>query len=134
MKYITLIFAFAFASCSPSYNYSYFGAKGTKTKDVAVYINANQILKPYKIIGKFFSDGGVYDENFQKKAIAKAKKVGADAICFKEVEVVVGKLTIIPTEPSSNLFDSIINILVGSKTKIKNVIERQMDAYFLKYQ
>lgn len=86
------IYSFLFSSlllfsCGPTV--SYIGNSYQRTDAVDVFVDESAIQKDYDIVGKgyvhFF--GGKVPESIQNKAVAKAKKKGADAILVKDYYV-----------------------------------------------
>ena len=72
------------SSCSQ--HISYMGNSYPATKAPDFYVDEKSINKPYKVIGKGYPDGigSLAIRTLQKKAIEKAKKMGADAVLVQD--------------------------------------------------
>lgn len=86
MKKLYFLPLILLASCSPKI--VYIGNDLGASEQVDVYVNEDYIQRPFVVMGVLKEDlnytwaGKNYDEVIAKKAIAKAKQCGADAILF----------------------------------------------------
>lgn len=83
--YLFSFIVLVFSSCIT--RIAYLGSTDVPTSQVDIFVNENAIKKNYEIVGKGYIHYGVYSrgiENIQKKAIAKAKQVGANGILFQD--------------------------------------------------
>lgn len=79
------LFPFLLASCGT--RVGFVGTEHTPTTHVDVYISRPAVTKPYEIIGKGYVDHmglGSTSEAIQRKAVAKARKKGADAVVIED--------------------------------------------------
>src|SRR5262245_4448034 len=81
--YFALLMIF-FSSCVAHINYM--GDSFPPTKAPDFYVDEKSIDKPYKVIGKGYPNGAgsLATKTLQKKAIEKAKKMGADAVLVQD--------------------------------------------------
>ncbi len=88
-KLYTLSLLFLLSSCATKI--SYIGSKGSPVTTTDVYVTEQSIEKPYNIIGRGFVKPGYlnrrYEEAMQRKAVKKAKNIGADAVLFLDFAI-----------------------------------------------
>jgi hypothetical protein len=90
LKLYPLLLILAFTSCAM--RIGYVGNSYPNTKKVDVFVERQAISKPYEVIGKGYLRnyiGHPAPESIQKKSVAKAMSVGADAILVED-QVLVG--------------------------------------------
>ena len=83
--YPALVTAFLLSSCT--YRVHYLGNSYDSTQKVDVYVDASAIKRSYEIMGKTVAQVSTFGgspEKIQKKAVAKAKQKGADAVLFQD--------------------------------------------------
>lgn len=86
MKHLYILPIILLASCSPKI--VYVGNDLGSTEQVDIFVSEDYIQRPYQVMGVVKEDlnytwiGRNYDEVIAKKAIAKAKQCGADAVLF----------------------------------------------------
>lgn len=83
------LFSISFLLSSCGVSIGYLGNRYKPTEKVEVFVDVKAIKQPYTVIGKGYEEqrvgyGGNGIENLQRKAIAKAKQVGADAVLFQD--------------------------------------------------
>jgi hypothetical protein len=132
MQKIYFAFLFILSSCATRINY--IGNKTTPTTHVDIYVSENAIKKPYEVMGRGFLDRGSFDrkyqETMQRKAIKKAKAIGADAVLFQDYAVLV------PGNNINSVFrtDSIQHgVITTGNTNISPVMASGFNISFLKY-
>jgi hypothetical protein len=133
--YLFLIASIAL-SCSPM-RINYIGNSSAPTQQVDVYVTEASIKKPYDIVGRGFMDAGAWSsfnrsiqETMQKKAIEKARKVGADAVLFQEYILVAPGTNINTIYKTDTIQKGVVT--VGNTTIGPNV-SNGMNIFFLKY-
>lgn len=87
LKLLFIFAAILFSSCA---RVDYIGNTATATSNVEVFMEKDQIKKPYEILGT----ASVHDvmlanpQTLQKKLVEKAKQYGADAVLITGIEKV----------------------------------------------
>ncbi len=117
-----------FSSCAPQINY--LGNTFEPTKNVDVYVDESAIARDYTVVGKGYVRTFAYSvpESIQRKAIAKARQKGADAVLFKDYFVPV-------TQPVTRTKkDSTRNLTVSINTPPVQSAEPEVVVLFLKYK
>jgi hypothetical protein len=136
MKKIYILSAIViFCACSPSVNYV--GQRYPPVAEVKVFVDERAISQPYTVIGRGYAEivyAWPYNrmpEKIQAKAIATAKKNGADAILFRDV-LWLGNGTSIN---SSSRTDSLPGaVITSSSTQIGPVNSRETEILFPKFR
>ena len=89
LKTIGLLFIWILlmTSCGPTIHY--LGEEYQRTRSVEVYYDENRIDEPYTVIGRMTNDQDKdYEpDQIRERMIREAKKVGADALVFTDLEV-----------------------------------------------
>lgn len=80
-SYLLLLF---FASCTT--RITYIGSSSKPTQQVDVFVDESSVKKQYEIVGKGYTHTGLFTkvEMIQTKAVAQAKKKGANAVLIKD--------------------------------------------------
>jgi hypothetical protein len=134
-KIYMLLAAGSFYACTPKVNYV--GQRYPAVTEVKVYVDERAVDKPYTVIGRGYTEtlrAWPYNrmpEKIQAKAVATAKKNGADAILFRDV-LWLGNGTSIN---SSSRTDSLPGaVITTSSTHIGPVNSRETEILFLKFR
>lgn len=129
-----LYFAVLFILSSCATRINYIGNTNSPTTHVDIYVTEKAIKKPYEVIGRgFLFRGSFYrkfQETMQRKAIKKAKEIGADAVLFQEYALLV------PGNNISSVFrtDTIQHgVITTGNTNISPTITSGFNISFLKY-
>ena len=125
--YLTGLAALLLSSCT--YRVHYLGNSYAPTEKVDVYVDASVIKRSYEIMGKTLAPISPYGgtpEKIQKKAIAKAKEKGADAVLFQDY--LVAPATINPSLRADSIGKSSGTALIGPSSDPGYMI------LFLKYK
>ena len=130
MKHIIIAFLIitSLTSCNLNFFSSYLGATLPKTDQVEVFVDQSQIIKPYRILGKFYTQQSIYRNGFQKFIIKKAKSVGADAILY--IDSV--KLTNVANDTRGIYIDTASFLRFSQQPTI--ISEASVKIIFLKYK
>ncbi len=122
-------------ACTPHVNYV--GQRYPAVAEVKVYVDERAIERPYTIIGRGYAEiqqAWPYNrmpEKIQAKAIATARKNGADAILFRDQLWLANGTSI----NSSSRTDSLPGaVITTSSTHIGPVNSRETEILFLKFK
>jgi hypothetical protein len=133
-KLYMLLAAGSLYACTPKVNY--IGQRYPAVTDVKVYVDERAVDRPYTVIGRGYAEIAQtwpynrMPEKIQAKAIATAKKNGADAILFRDVLWLNNGTSI----NSSSRTDSLPGAVVTtSSTQIGPVNNRETEILFLKF-
>ena len=113
----------------------YLGTSYAPTEKVDVYVDQSTISKPYRIIGKGFTN--YYNRTYwsveimQQKAVEKAKEKGADAVLIYDYYVLNPGATINSVSHTDSLGKGLITI--GNSTVVPNS-STGFNIIFLKYE
>ncbi|CAM4069954.1 hypothetical protein SAMN06265348_102241 [Pedobacter westerhofensis] len=92
MKPLNLLFPagilLCLSSCMALYGPTYFGSEFTPTRNVDVFYAAQDVRRPFEVIGHMNASTGDSDgsrDETRELVIQKARQVGADAVIFAEI-------------------------------------------------
>lgn len=132
LKVYTLLFLLL-TSCATKI--SYIGSKETPVTTTDVYVSSESIRKPYDVIGKGFVKRGQfnrrYEQVMQRKALKKAKTIGADAVLFVDFAVPHAPQSIYSTTRTDSLFNGTIS---SSEVHVGPTVTYGFTVLFLKYR
>lgn len=135
-KLYVLLISCSTLACSPM-RINYIGNTTAPTEQVDVYVTETSIKQPYTIVGRGFMDAGSWavfnrrlQETMQKKAIEKARKVGADAVLFQEYILVAPGSNINTVYKTDTLQKGVVTV---GNTTIGPNLSSGMNIFFLKY-
>lgn len=128
--YVLSFVILLFSSCG--IKISYLGNSFSATQNVDVFVDAAAIKKPYTIVGKGYTNNSLFTstEKLQRKAIAKAKEKGANAILFHDAYIIQDGSSFQSTTKSDSVGKSLLTVQTGT---VSPVVTTRRDIYFLRY-
>lgn len=131
--YALSLLCFLLFSCG--INIGYLGNRYPSTEKVDVFVDAGAIKKPYTVIGKGYEEQRVYGfrsvETLQKKTVAKAREIGADAVLFQDYVLQQPGTTVRNTTRIDTLPGAVVST---SDTYAGPVVQTGRHILFLKYE